>query len=54
VFLVWFRLDAGLERSAAVFKLRVVVCDGALHGRGGEVLRAAGESNVGVSVNKLE
>jgi hypothetical protein len=55
VFKSRFRLDAVfLERVAAAFELRVVACSGAFLGRGGVVLRAAGESYAGISVNKLE
>jgi hypothetical protein len=47
-------LYAGVsELAAAALELRVVVSGDALPGRGGKVLRAAGGSNVGVSVNKL-
>jgi hypothetical protein len=41
-----------LELAADALELQVMVFGGALLGRGGEVLRASGESSVGISFNK--
>jgi hypothetical protein len=50
--LFWRHVEV-LERAAVAFELHTVACGVALDGGGGEVLRAAGGSDAGVSFNKL-